>query len=277
MASHLISRPDTAVSGPGSPRAGRPGAAEDKEFMTTLAKGLAVLDAFGPHRPAMTLSQAAAATQVSRATARRILRTLTELGYVAQEGRHFSLTPNILDLGFAYLSTQNWIDHAVPLMKELSERIHESSSAAILQNSEVVYVARVPASRIMSVAISVGSRLPAFHTSMGRVQLGFLSDDEIWRRLTSVRIAQYTPNTITEPQALLARIRADRAQGYSLVDEELETGLRSIAVPIVDRHGQAVAGLNLSTHAMRTTREDMCNAFLPALRDVAARISAFVN
>lgn len=277
MASHLTSRPDTAVSGPGSPRAGRPGAAEDKEFMTTLAKGLAVLDAFGPHRPAMTLSQAAAATQVSRATARRILRTLTELGYVAQEGRHFSLTPNILDLGFAYLSTQNWIDHAVPLMKELSERIHESSSAAILQNSEVVYVARVPASRIMSVAISVGSRLPAFHTSMGRVQLGFLSDDEIWRRLTSVRIAQYTPNTITEPQALLARIRADRAQGYSLVDEELETGLRSIAVPIVDRHGQAVAGLNLSTHAMRTTREDMCNAFLPALRDVAARISAFVN
>lgn len=277
MTSHLTSLPETAVARPGSPRAGRPGAAEDKEFMTTLAKGLAVLDAFGPHRPAMTLSQAAAATRVSRATARRILRTLTELGYVAQEGRHFSLTPSILDLGFAYLSTQNWIDHAVPLMKELSERIHESSSAAILQNSEIVYVARVPASRIMSVAISVGSRLPAFHTSMGRIQLGFLGDDEIWRRLTSVRIAQYTPNTITEPQALFARIRADRAQGYSIVDEELETGLRSIAVPIVDRHGQAVAGLNLSAHAMRTTREDMCNAFLPALRDVAARISAFVN
>ncbi|MDT3686419.1 MAG: IclR family transcriptional regulator C-terminal domain-containing protein [Pseudorhodoplanes sp.] len=277
MASHLTSLPETAVSGPGSPRAGRPGAADDKEFMTTLAKGLAVLDAFGPHRPAMTLSQAAAATQVSRATARRILRTLTELGYVAQEGRHFSLTPSILDLGFSYLSTQNWIDHAVPLMKELSERIHESSSAAILQNFEIVYVARVPASRIMSVAISVGSRLPAFHTSMGRVQLGCLADDVIWRRLTSVRLAQYTPNTITEPQALFARIRADRAQGYSIVDEELETGLRSIAVPIVDRRGQAVAGLNLSAHAMRTTREDMCNAFLPALRDVAARISAFVN
>lgn len=262
------------------PRAVRPGVAgpvADKEFMTTLAKGLAVLDAFGPQQPAMTLSQAAAETQVSRATARRILRTLTELGYVAQDGRHFSLTPNILNLGFAYLSTQNWIDNAVPLMKDLSERLHESSSAAILQESEVVYVARVPASRIMSVAISIGSRLPAFHTSMGRIQLGFLSDDEIWRRLTSVRIAPYTQNTITEPQLLFDRIRADRGQGFSIVDEELETGLRSIAVPIIDRRGQAVAALNLSAHAMRTSRDDMYASFLPALRDVAARIAMFVN
>jgi IclR family pca regulon transcriptional regulator len=279
MTSRLKSRPDPARSRPVPSRAARADAAEpaDKEFMTTLAKGLAVLDAFGPQQPAMTLSQAAAATQVSRATARRILRTLAELGYVAQDGRHFSLTPNILDLGFAYLSTQNWIDHAIPLMKDLSERIHESSSAAILQDSEVVYVARVPASRIMSVAISVGSRLPAFHTSMGRVQLGFLDDAEIWRRLSAARIAPHTGNTITEPQALFDRIRADRAQGFSIVDEELETGLRSIAVPIVDRRGQAVAALNLSAHAMRTSRDDMCNAFLPALRDVASKIAMFVN
>jgi IclR family pca regulon transcriptional regulator len=278
MASRLKSRPDTAVT-PTVPThgAGEDDVVADKEFMTTLAKGLAVLDAFGPHRPAMTLSEAAAATQVSRATARRILRTLSELGYVAQEGRQFSLTPNILNLGFAYLSTQNWIDQAVPLMKELSERIHESSSAAILQESEVVYVARVPASRIMSVAITVGSRLPAFHTSMGRVQLGFLHEAEIWRRLMAVRLTPYTQNTITEPQALFDRIREDRAQGFSLVDEELEKGLRSIAVPIVDRRGHAVAALNLSTHSMRTTRNEMRESFLPALRDVAARIAMFVN
>ncbi len=277
MASHWKSGPGTATSAlrPDGPDQGQPGA--DKEFMTTLAKGLAVLDAFGPHRPAMTLSQAAAVTQVSRATARRILRTLSELGYVSQEGRYFSLTPNILNLGFSYLSTQNWIDHAVPLMKDLSERIHESSSAAILQDAEVVYVARVPASRIMSVALSVGTRLPAFHTSMGRVQLGYLEEAEIWRRLTASRIAPYTRNTITEPQALFERIRQDRAQGFSIVDEELETGLRSIAVPIVDRGGQAVAALNLSAHAMRTTRDDMHASFLPALRDVAARISMFMN
>jgi IclR family transcriptional regulator, pca regulon regulatory protein len=188
MASRLKIRSDLPPVRRRVPSVGDKEITADKEFMTTLAKGLAVLDAFGPHRPAMTLSEAAAATQVSRATARRILRTLSELGYVAQEGRYFSLTPNILDLGFAYLSTQNWIDQAIPLMKELSERVHESSSAAILQDSEVVYVARVPASRIMSVAISVGTRLPAFHTSMGRVQLGFLEEAEIWRRLASVRI-----------------------------------------------------------------------------------------
>lgn len=251
--------------------------AADKEFMTTLAKGLAVLDAFGRQQPSMTLSEAAEATNVSRATARRILRTLAELGYVAQDGRHFSLTPNILDLGFAYLSTQNWIDNAVPLMKDLSERIHESSSAAILQDSEVVYVARVPTQRIMSVAISIGSRLPAFHTSMGRVQLGFLGEDEIWRRLRTVRLAPYTQNSITEPQALFERIRVDRAQGFSIVDEELESGLRSIAVPIADRRGHAIAALNLSAHSMRTSREEMQTSFLPALRDAASKIAMFVN
>lgn len=277
MASRLKSRQDMAPARRHAPAFGDQDAVADKEFMTTLAKGLAVLDAFGPHQPAMTLSQAATATRVSRATARRILRTLAELGYVAQDGRHFSLTPNILNLGFAYLSTQNWIDHAVPLMKDLSERLHESSSAAILQDSEVVYVARVPASRIMSVAITLGSRLPAFHTSMGRVQLGFLQEQEIWQRLRAAPIAPYTQNTITDPQALFERIGEDRVQGFSLVDEELEKGLRSIAVPIVDRRGHAVAALNLSTHSMRTTRNEMCERFLPALRDVASRIAMFVG
>ena len=277
MASHPKSRPGSAVSGrsAGYPAATEPAA--DKEFMTTLAKGLAVLDAFGPRQPAMTLSQAAAATQVSRATARRILRTLAELGYVTQNGRHFSLTPNILNLGFAYLSTQNWIDHAVPLMKDLSEQIHESSSASILQDSEVVYVARVPTRRIMSVAISVGTRLPAFHTSMGRMQLGYLDDAELWRRLRAADMAPYTGNTITDPQALFQRIRGDREQGFSIVDEELERGLRSIAVPIVDRRGHAVAALNLSAHSMRTSREEMQASFLPALRTAASKIAMFVN
>jgi IclR family pca regulon transcriptional regulator len=182
---------------------------QDKEFMTTLAKGLAVLGAFNGRRSSMTLSDAAAATDVTRATARRILRTLAELGYVAQDGRQFSLTPNILNLGFAYLSTQSWIDHALALMKELSEQLRESSSASILQNAEVIYVARVPTRRIMSTALAVGSRLPAFHTSMGRVQLGHLNDAEIWRRLMAQRVTPYTQNTITDLQALFDRIRED--------------------------------------------------------------------
>jgi IclR family transcriptional regulator, pca regulon regulatory protein len=248
----------------------------DKEYMATLAKGLAVLGAFDKQRPSMTLSEAASAVDLSRATARRILRTLADLGYVEQNGRQFSLAPGILRLGFAYLATQTWIERATPLMKELSERLHESCSAAILQGSEVVYVARVPTRRIMSVAISVGSRLPAFHSSMGRVQLGFLDDAEIWRRLMSLRIEPFTPSTITDPQALFDRVRADHEQGFSIVDEELERGLRSLAVPLVDRAGQCVAALNLSTHSTRTTRNEMRAQFLPELKAAADRISSFI-
>jgi IclR family pca regulon transcriptional regulator len=224
----------------------------------------------------MTLSEAAGAVELSRATARRILRTLVDLGYVDQNGRQFSLSPGILRLGFAYLATQSWIERAAPLMKELSERLHESCSASILQGTEVVYVARVPTRRIMSVAISVGSRLPAFHSSMGRVQLGFLDDAEIWRRLMSLRIEPLTPSTITDRQALFDRVRADHEQGFSIVDEELERGLRSIAVPLVDRAGQCVAALNLSTHSTRTTRNEMRAQFLPELKAAAERISSFI-
>jgi len=249
---------------------------QDKEFMATLAKGLAVLGSFDKERPAMTLSQAAQATGLSRATARRILRTLTELGYVMQNGRQFSLSSGILRLGFAYLATQNWIEQATPLMRQLSEQFHESCSAAILQGTEIVYVARFPAGRIMSVSLAVGTRLPAFHTSLGRIQLGFLDDAEIWRRLKSLRIDAYTPSTITDVQALFDRVEEDRALGFSIVDEELERGLRSIAVPIVDRAGEAVAALNLSTHSTRTTRNEMRDRFLPSLRAVAEQISASV-
>jgi IclR family pca regulon transcriptional regulator len=249
---------------------------EDKEFMVTLAKGLAVLGLFDKQRPAMTLSQAAQATGVSRATARRILRTLTELGYVMQQGRQFSLSSGILKLGFAYLATQNWIEQAAPLMRQLSEQFHESCSAAILEGTEIVYVARIPASRIMSVALAVGTRLPAFHTSLGRIQLGFLDDAELWRRLRSLRIEAYTPSTIIDVQALFDRVQEDHAQEFSIVDEELERGLRSIAVPIVDRNGQAIAALNLSTHSTRTTRNEMRERFLPNLRRVAKQLSSSV-
>jgi IclR family pca regulon transcriptional regulator len=245
----------------------------DKEFMTTLAKGLAVLGAFGKERTTMTLSEAAGAVNLSRATARRVLHTLTRLGYVEQSGRNFSLSATILRLGFAYLATQSWIERALPLLRELSERVHESCSASILEETEIVYVARVPARRIMSMAVTVGSRLPAFHTAMGRVQLGFLDDDEIWRRLKSVRIEPLTPYTITDLQALLDRIRADHEQGFSIVDEELERGLRALAVPLVDRQGEVVAGLSLSTHASRTTRNEMRATFLPELQRIAAQIA----
>jgi IclR family pca regulon transcriptional regulator len=251
-------------------------AVEDKEFMSTLAKGLAVLGSFGKTRPTMTLSQAAQAAGLSRAAARRILRTLAQLGYVIQNGREFSLSSGILKLGYAYLATQNWIEGATTLMRQLSEEFHESCSAAILEGTEVVYVARIPAGRIISASLAVGTRLPAFHTSLGRIQLGFLDSAELWRRLKSLRIEAYTPSTITDPQALFDRVREDHGQGFAIVDEELERGLRSIAVPIVDRSGQAIAALNVSTHSTRTTRNEMRERFLPSLRSVAERISASI-
>jgi IclR family transcriptional regulator, pca regulon regulatory protein len=248
----------------------------DRELMTTLAKGLTVMRAFSGERAAMTLSETAAAAELTRATARRILRTLTALGYVAQNGRQFSLTPRVLELGFGYLSSQSWIDQALPLMKDLGADVRESCSMAILQDTDIVYVSRVPTSRIMSVAVTVGSRLPAFHTSLGRAQLGFVDEGEVWRRIMSLRLEPYTTNTIVEPQALLDRIKADREQGFSIVDEELERGLRSIAVPVVDRRGAAVAGLNVSTNSTRITRNHMRDHFLPKLREASEQISSFI-
>jgi IclR family pca regulon transcriptional regulator len=251
-------------------------AVKDKEFMLTLAKGLAVLASFGRDHPTMTLSQAAEAVDLTRATARRVLHTLVGLGYVEQNGRQFALSPRIMRLGFAYISSQSWVDHAVPLMKALSARFYETSSAAILEGTEVIYVARIPGRRIMSAALAVGSRLPAFHSSMGRIQLGFLDDAEIWRRLKSVRIEPLTPATITDLQALHDRIRDDHDQGFSIVDEELERGLRAIAVPVIDRDQQCVGALNLSTHATRTTRNELREVFLPELRSVAGQVSALL-
>jgi IclR family pca regulon transcriptional regulator len=244
--------------------------------MTTLAKGITVLRAFTAQRSPMTLSQTAAAAGLTRATARRILRTFVALGYIEQNGRQFSLTPRVLELGFGYLSAQSWIDRARPVLKELSARVQESCSAAILQGTDIVYVARVPTRRIMSVAVSVGSRLPAFHTSLGRVQLGFIEDAEIWRRLMSLRIEPYTTHTITDPRALFDRVKYDHQQGFSIVDEELERGLRSIAVPVIDRTGEAVAGLNISTNSTRITRNHMREHFLPRLREASEQISSFM-
>jgi IclR family pca regulon transcriptional regulator len=246
----------------------------DKEYAATLAKGLSVLGAFGHERPSMSLSEMAVATGLSRASARRLLRTLVGLGYVSQDGKSFALAPRILQLGFAYLSTQSWIDRAEPLMKELSRAFHESCSAAILQGSEIVYVARSAAPhRIMSTTIAIGTRLPAFHTSLGRVQLGFLDDDQLQDLLKSIRLEPYTASTIVDRAALIERIDKDHLQGFSIVDEELEKGLRSIAVPIVSRAGNCIAAINLSAHSNRTTRNEMREEFLPRLREVAEVIS----
>jgi IclR family pca regulon transcriptional regulator len=245
----------------------------DKEFMATLAKGLAVIQAFGAERPSLTLSQAAAAVGLSRATARRVLLTLAELGYVAQDGRRFALAPRVLELGYSYLSSQSWIDRVQPLIKALSEELQESCSASVLQGAEIIYVARVQTRRIMASTIAVGARLPAFHTSMGRIQLGFLCDEELWRRLRAARIEPMTPATITDLRALFERIREDHARGFSIVDEELEKGLRSISVALMSRNGRLIGAINVSAHSHRTTRNEMREQFLPRLKEIARQVA----
>lgn len=248
----------------------------DKEFMTTLAKGLAVIELFGKTASALTISQAASGAGVSRATARRILLTLQRLGYVEQRGRDFALAPAALNLGFAYLSSQNWIEQARAPMQDLSSRFDETVALAILDGVEIVYVARVQARRLMANAITIGTRLPAFHTALGRTMLGALDSKEIEQRLRPLALAPYTPSTIMDKQSLSERITADTDQGFSIVDEELEKGLRAIAVPVRDRAGKIVAALNISTHAARMTRNEMRERFLAALLETAAEIGEAV-
>jgi IclR family pca regulon transcriptional regulator len=247
--------------------------AADREFMSTLAKGLKVLASFGEQRPTLTLSEAAALVGLSRAAARRVLRTLTSLGYVVQQGRKFALAPRVLELGFGFLATQSWIDLVEPHMKALSQSVDESCSAAVLQGTEIVYVARMPAPyRLLSTTLAVGTRLPAFHTSLGRVQLGFLDEAELWTRLRSIRLTPYTPSTIVHPAALVERIQSDHEQGFSIVDEELERALRSIAVAIVTRSGRNVGAINLSSNAARMTRNELRERVLPQLIAIRDRI-----
>jgi len=245
--------------------------------MASLAKGLAVLAAFGPARPSMSLTEAAAVAGLSRAAARRVLLTLCDLGYVDQKGRDFMLSPRILDLGFAYLAILSWVERVEPLLKELSVEFQEAATAATLHGSDAVVVAHSAAPAwVMSSSMAVGTRLPAFHSALGRIQLGYLDDEELWRRLGATTITQYTPDTIMDTAALVERVKADRQQGFSIVDEELERGLRALAVPLISHNGALVGAINLSAHAARTTRNELRDQHLPRLREVAAAISGFL-
>ena len=247
--------------------------------MRALAKGLAVIEAFDARSPSMTLSEVAKKTGLSRGTARRLLLTLVELGYAGFDGKHFSLQPRALNLGFAYLHSRSLWQLGQPYMVQLVERVHESCSIAVLDGVEIVYVARVPtAARIMSINLGIGTRLPAFATSMGRVLLAGLGAEELHRLLEQTSpLPRYTPKTITDPVALLREIELVRRQGWALVDQELETGLRSIAAPIVDGSGRAAAALNIGTHASRWPIQRLMQEVLPPLKQTAASISGLLG
>ncbi|WP_063771440.1 IclR family transcriptional regulator domain-containing protein [Streptacidiphilus albus] len=250
------------------------------EFLQSLARGLAVLTALGARVGGLTLAETAEATGLSRATARRSLLTLVQLGYAATEGRCFRLLPRVLELGHAQLSVLTLPELAQPHLAELVSQVHESASMAVLDGDDVRYVARVATVRIMSVNITVGTRFPAYATSMGRVLLAALPPEQRAVRLDRAgRLHGFgrnapTRRTVSSPQQLDALLDGVASEGFALVDQELEEGLRSLAVPVRDRRGRVVAAVNVSTHAGSGSVEATREALLPALRAAADRIEA---
>ena len=237
----------------------------ESHYVQSLARGLSVISAFGPDTPELSLSDVARATGLTRAAARRFLLTLVDLGHVRQDGKLFRLTPRVLTLGYAYLSSLSLPGIAEPHLEQLVREVHESSSMSVLDGHDIVYVARVPTSRIMTVAINVGTRFPAYATSMGRVLLAGLDAPALGEHLATLDLEQFTDRTVTSLDDLRARIDETRAQGYALVDQELEHGLRSIAAPVRNRHGKVVAAVNVSSHVSRVTRDKARRELLPPL------------
>ena len=244
-----------------------------EHFVQSLERGLAVIRAFGPEAPELTLSDVARRTGLTRAAARRFLLTLADLGYVRSDGKRFALTPRVLDLGYAYLSSQSLPEVAEPHLERLAAEVHESSSVSVLDGDDIVYVGRVPTSRIMRVAINVGTRFPAYATSMGRVLLAGLEPDALDAYLARADITPITTRAITGTDALRAELDRVRSQGWALVDQELEEGLRSIAVPIRNG-GRVVAAVNVSAHASRASKDTVRKVLLPPLLRTAANIEA---
>lgn len=246
----------------------------EPHHVQSLERGLAVIRAFDARRPELTLSEVAKICDLTRAAARRFLLTLADLGYVRSDGRFFSLTPRVLELGYAFLSSLSVPEVAAPHLERLVAEVHESSSLSILDADDIVYVARVPTSRIMTVAITVGTRFPAYATSMGRVLLAFLPSDALESYLGRVPLARLTNRTVPTAADLRVELARVREQGYAIVDQELEEGLLALAAPIHDRSGGVAGAVNVSAHAARVTVDEMRERFLPRLLSATAAIDA---
>ena len=248
--------------------------ASDPDFMLSLARGLAAIRCFGDGRAQLAVTDVARLTGLSRASARRCLHTLEVLGYAAAANGRYELTPAILSLGQAYLASTSLDRVAQPVLERVSDELHESSSVAVLDGDEIVYVARAAARRILSIGLSVGSRLPAACTSMGRVLLAASDAEARARFLRRAKLRRYTDRTITDRQLLAEELEAVRAQGYAIVNQELELGLRACAVPIAAPDGKVVAALNVGAHASRVDAATLKRDVVPVLRRAASEIGA---
>lgn len=246
----------------------------EKDFVQSLERGLAVIQSFSADQPRQTLSDVARRTDLSRATARRLLLTLQQLGYVRSDGKTFELSARVLEIAYAFIASLNVPAIAQPHMERLSEEVHEASSVAVLEDTDMVYVARVPAKRIMTVSIGLGSRFPAYQTSLGRTMLAELADDDVRDIFSRSDHSMATERTVTSADELLERLEEVRTQGWALVDQELEIGVRSLAAPIRDSDGVAVAAINVSTHVGRTDLTEVHERFLPRLLEAAKQITS---
>ncbi len=250
----------------------------DPNFMMSLARGLAVVQAFSQQHQQMTISQVSLRTGLSRAAVRRCLYTLAKLGFAGTEdGSRYSLRPRMLTLSHSFTNSSTLSSAAQPILERLSATHHESFSVATLDGDDIVYVARTTVDRVMSVDLHIGSRLPAFCTSMGRVLLAWLPPDQLEHYLAHVDLVPHTPRTITSVDRLRLLLKAVRRNGYALCDGEFEVGLRSLAVPVVGPNGRALATLNLSGSAPRLTALEMQQRFLPVLRAAATELSIFLR
>jgi len=247
---------------------------DDRDYVQSLVRGLEVIRAFSRFRPRMTLSEVAQHTDMTRAAARRFLLTLVREDYAETDGKYFTLRPRVLDLGFAYLTSSGIWQPAQPAMKEVAERTRESCSLAVLDGEEIVYVLRVPAQRVLTIGLSVGTRLPAHCTALGRTLIAGLPDEERARFVETCRLEALTPRTTVDRARFAARIAEAGRRGWTTVDEELENGLRAIAVPVFDREGRTAAAMCVSAHVERTSMEQLETVALPALREASAKITA---
>ncbi len=252
--------------------------AGDPNFMTSLARGLSVLEAFADEVPQMTISQLSQKTGLSRAAVRRCLYTLSKLGYAgAEDGQRYSLRPKMLTLSHTYTVSNTLASAAQPILERLSEKLHESFSVATLDGDEIVYIARTQVHRVMSVDLHVGSRLPAYCTSMGRVLIASQPADVVEKYLSRVELKAYTPKTVNSMEKLRLMLRNVRRNGFAMCDQEYEVGLRSIAVPVYAPSGKVIATVNLSGNAQRMSLLDMQTQFLPSLRAAANELSVFLR
>ncbi len=250
----------------------------DPNFMTSLARGLIVIQAFTQQNPQMTISQLSIKTGLSRAAVRRCLYTLTKLGFAgAEDGSRYSLRPRMLTLSHTYTTSNTLATAAQPILERMSAALRESFSVATLDGEDIVYIARTQVNRVMAVDLHIGSRLPAYCTSMGRVLLAYLPPEQLEHYLAKVTLTPHTTRTVTSVEKLRLALRNVRRNGYALVDQEFEVGLRSLAVPVYSISGRVVATMNLSGNAPRLSVLEMQSRYLVPLRNAASELSVFLN